>query len=103
MQLICPQCNYTRELEGSAIPDKPVQVTCPKCNAAFRFDPTKAEPSSGGAPAPPEAPSALRLCLRRLRRWTLKLQEHRGMMAWLFLAESPLDSGSVQLQPCSTR
>lgn len=56
MQLICPQCNYTRELEGSAIPDKPVQVTCPKCNAAFRFDPTKAEPSSGGAPAPPEAP-----------------------------------------------
>ena len=50
MELICPQCNYTRDLEGSAIPDQPVQVTCPRCNSTFRFDPKTEE---SGAEAPP--------------------------------------------------
>lgn len=55
MQLICPQCNYTRDLEGSAIPDQPVQVTCPRCNSTFRFDPATAESSAGETSAHQES------------------------------------------------
>lgn len=45
MELRCPQCNYTRELEGSSIPVQAVQVTCPRCHTAFRFDPAAVEAS----------------------------------------------------------
>ncbi len=50
MKLICPQCNFTRDLEESAIPTQPVQATCPKCEAVFRFDPTTVK---SNADAPP--------------------------------------------------
>ncbi|MDD2557370.1 MAG: RDD family protein [Desulfuromonadaceae bacterium] len=43
MLLICPHCNFTRELEDAAVPVDPVQVTCPKCNGTFPFEPKKDE------------------------------------------------------------
>lgn len=44
MQLICPHCGYTRELEPEAVPPQAVQVTCPRCKGTFRFDPAQKMP-----------------------------------------------------------
>ncbi|MFO7831188.1 MAG: RDD family protein [Desulfuromonadaceae bacterium] len=56
MQLICPQCNFTRDLEGSEVPSEAVQVTCPKCNNSFRFDPAAEAASTPDTPAHTEPP-----------------------------------------------
>jgi len=58
VELICPQCNYTRDLEGSAIPGEAVQVTCPRCHTSFRFDPDTATPGREGNVADSQAPFA---------------------------------------------
>ncbi|MCA1796235.1 MAG: zinc-ribbon domain-containing protein [Geobacteraceae bacterium] len=56
MKLICPHCNYTRELEGNAIPSQAVQVTCPRCHSSFRFDPDTATPGRGDNAPESQAP-----------------------------------------------
>ena len=38
MKLICPHCNFSREIPDEKIPDRPVKVTCPKCEQGFTFD-----------------------------------------------------------------
>jgi len=38
MKIICPQCGFSREVADSKIPDRPVKVTCPKCQQGFSFD-----------------------------------------------------------------
>lgn len=47
MNIICPQCNFSKTVDPAKIPDRPVKVNCPKCNQAFSFDKTKG--STAGA------------------------------------------------------
>jgi predicted Zn finger-like uncharacterized protein len=42
MKIVCPQCNFSRDVPDSQIPDRPVKVTCPKCQQGFSFDKTAA-------------------------------------------------------------
>ncbi len=38
MKIVCPHCNFSREVADSQVPDRPVKVTCPKCQQGFSFD-----------------------------------------------------------------
>jgi predicted Zn finger-like uncharacterized protein len=38
MIIVCPHCNFTREVTDAQVPDRPVKVTCPKCRQGFNFD-----------------------------------------------------------------
>ena len=38
MNITCPHCNFSRSVEPGKVPDKPVNVKCPKCEQAFTFD-----------------------------------------------------------------
>ena len=44
MNIICPHCNFSREVADSKIPDRPVKVTCPKCQQGFSFEKSVATP-----------------------------------------------------------
>lgn len=37
MKLVCPQCQYTKELDDAVIPAEMVYATCPHCRHRFRF------------------------------------------------------------------
>jgi len=49
MTIVCPHCNFSREVPDGQIPDRPVKVTCPKCQQGFGFD------KSVGMASPPAA------------------------------------------------
>ncbi len=51
MHLICPYCNFTREIEDAALPAEPAQVTCPTCGGVFPFEPKPNTPLPHEAPA----------------------------------------------------
>jgi len=55
VRITCPGCSLSRELPAEKIPDRPVQVTCPRCKKSFSFS-----KSLGGetAPEPPGRASA---------------------------------------------
>jgi predicted Zn finger-like uncharacterized protein len=38
MNIICPNCNFSKTVDPAKVPDRPVKVNCPKCNQAFTFD-----------------------------------------------------------------
>jgi predicted Zn finger-like uncharacterized protein len=38
MKIVCPHCNFSREVPEEKVPDRPVKVTCPKCQQGFSFD-----------------------------------------------------------------
>jgi predicted Zn finger-like uncharacterized protein len=38
MKIVCPHCNFAREVADAQVPDRPVKVTCPKCQQGFSFD-----------------------------------------------------------------
>ncbi len=38
MDITCPHCYFSRNVAAEKIPDRPVKVTCPKCNQGFTFD-----------------------------------------------------------------
>ena len=38
MNIICPQCNFSKSVDPTRVPDRPVKVTCPKCGQGFNFD-----------------------------------------------------------------
>jgi len=40
MKITCPHCNFAREVPDAQVPDRPVKVTCPKCQQGFSFDKT---------------------------------------------------------------
>lgn len=40
MKIVCPHCNFSREVADAQVPDRPVKVTCPKCQQGFSFDKT---------------------------------------------------------------
>jgi uncharacterized RDD family membrane protein YckC len=42
MKIVCPQCNFSRDVPDTQVPDRPVKVTCPKCQQGFSFDKTAA-------------------------------------------------------------
>jgi len=46
MKIACPHCSFTREVPDGQIPDRPVKVTCPKCQQGFSFDKTAAAAAS---------------------------------------------------------
>lgn len=50
MKIVCPHCNFSREVADSQVPDRPVKVTCPKCQQGFSFD-----KSAVGSPPPGNA------------------------------------------------
>ena len=67
MQVTCPRCGFSREVDGAAVPPGPVQATCPRCRTAFSFrretapseEPPPAEtwPSVPAETAPPPPPA----------------------------------------------
>lgn len=42
MNIACPHCGFSREVPEDKVPDRPVKVTCPKCQQGFTFDKTAA-------------------------------------------------------------
>ena len=50
MKIVCPHCSFFREVADSQVPDRPVKVTCPKCQQGFSFD------KSAAPSAPQEEP-----------------------------------------------
>lgn len=63
MKIVCPQCNFAREVPDDKVPDRPVKVTCPKCQHGFSFDKTAAMAAAAfefdiepAVPAEPAAP-----------------------------------------------
>jgi len=38
MNIVCPNCNFSKTVDPSKIPDRPVKVNCPKCSQSFTFD-----------------------------------------------------------------
>jgi uncharacterized RDD family membrane protein YckC len=56
MKIVCPHCNFSREVPDSQIPDHPVKATCPKCQQGFGFD--KRAAMAAPAPAATAEPGA---------------------------------------------
>lgn len=40
MEIICPYCEFSKEVDPARVPDRPVRVNCPKCSRGFSFDKT---------------------------------------------------------------
>lgn len=61
MEIICPECHFSREVDESKIPAKSQVATCPKCQAKFRFREVPEdyvdETSANDMAAEPESPS----------------------------------------------
>lgn len=38
MNITCPNCNFSKTVDPAKVPDRPVQVTCPRCSKGFSFD-----------------------------------------------------------------
>jgi predicted Zn finger-like uncharacterized protein len=45
MKIVCPHCNFSREVPDGQIPDRPVKVTCPHCQQGFAFNKASANPA----------------------------------------------------------
>lgn len=64
MKIVCPQCNFSRDVPDDKVPDRPVKVTCPKCQQGFSFDKTAALAAESfdidfaASPEPAAAPEA---------------------------------------------
>ncbi len=49
MKIVCPHCNFSKEIDASKLPPEVKKATCPKCKEKFDIDPGKLS-----APPPPE-------------------------------------------------
>lgn len=38
MEITCPNCNFSKTLDPTKVPARPVKVSCPKCSQSFTFD-----------------------------------------------------------------
>ena len=62
MQIICPECRFTREVDESKIPARSQVATCPKCQTKFKFrdlpeeDFLLEEPETAETPEPAARP-----------------------------------------------
>ncbi len=45
MNIVCPECGFSRELSSERIPRHAVMATCPQCSCCFRFVPEELEQS----------------------------------------------------------
>ena len=54
MQIRCPVCEYTREMNPDAIPATVEYATCPKCKHRFKFRVVDMETAAQGEPAIPQ-------------------------------------------------
>lgn len=60
MDVTCPHCGFSKQVDPTKVPDRPVKVTCPKCQQAFSFEKpqtveTKPDTQSSAAEAPAAA------------------------------------------------
>lgn len=73
MNIVCPHCNFSRDVPDAQVPARPAKVTCPKCQQGFSFDRTVTVAASafdanftdspGPAAVPPqEAPTTCPAC-----------------------------------------
>lgn len=51
MKIACPHCGFSREVPDDQVPDRPVKVTCPKCQQGFAFDKTAVGAAVAADPA----------------------------------------------------
>jgi predicted Zn finger-like uncharacterized protein len=56
MQIICPECRFTREVDESKIPARSQVATCPKCQTKFKFRDLPEEEFFIEEPEPADAP-----------------------------------------------
>lgn len=70
IRITCPDCSLSRELPEEKLPDRPVQVTCPRCKGSFTFIKSAEKETAAGlfrdasaddaaSPAAVAAPAAL--------------------------------------------
>lgn len=52
MNITCPKCNFSKAVDPAKVPDRPVKVNCPKCQAAFTFDRSAQGVGTGAGSAP---------------------------------------------------
>jgi predicted Zn finger-like uncharacterized protein len=38
MEITCPHCGFSRDVDPARVPDQPVNVKCPRCADSFSFD-----------------------------------------------------------------
>lgn len=58
MQIKCPECGFSREVNESQIPAGSSFATCPKCGTRFRFRPDQEEAPAQDDALPEESPPA---------------------------------------------
>lgn len=58
MEIICPECQFGREVDETKIPAKSQVATCPKCKAKFKFRELPEEVIHEPQAAPETAPAA---------------------------------------------
>lgn len=51
MNISCPHCQFSKDIDPSKAPARPTRVTCPKCRQVFTFDPTQGDGASQAAPS----------------------------------------------------
>lgn len=64
IKLVCSRCGYEREMAASALPQRRVTATCPKCKHSFDFNPTPPRPQPAatvGKPQPQPGENHVRL------------------------------------------
>lgn len=64
--IVCSNCGHTKQLPVTALPQRPVRATCPKCQHVFRFEPTldaadDVSPLSARLPGGPKAGGSIDL------------------------------------------
>jgi len=70
IRITCPDCSLSREVPEEKLPDRPVQVTCPRCKGSFTFIKSAERETAAGlfrdasadvaaSPAAAAAPAAL--------------------------------------------
>ncbi len=50
MEITCPHCNFSKTIDPSRLPERPVKVTCPRCREPFSFDKTTLTEAVGAQP-----------------------------------------------------
>ncbi len=56
MNIRCPHCQFSKDIDPSKAPSRPTRVTCPKCRQVFTFDPA----ASNGSAAPAASAKQIR-------------------------------------------
>jgi predicted Zn finger-like uncharacterized protein len=59
MNITCPKCNFSRTVDQSKIPDRPVKVHCPKCGEAFALDKAQRQDDTASSRPGPVAPEQI--------------------------------------------